>query len=94
MRTDSFLERNRRIFSYEAASSRDVRSVQNWLDGNACLAREESAYIEHFKDLLRVPSSDDNAVTRLEAVVEDCIIWFCKRFRKVRYFGQSCYRTS
>jgi hypothetical protein len=72
------------MLGLETARPRDVSSLQNWVDGNACLAREETQYLTHCKELLSVAPSDDRAVTRLEACVEDNLIRFYKGFRKVR----------
>jgi hypothetical protein len=78
------------MLGFEAAKPRDVLSLQNWVNGNACLAREETAYLARCNELLSVASSDDGAVTRLEAWVEDNLIRFYKGFRKVRI---CCLRT-
>lgn len=71
------------MLGFDVAKPRDVLSLQNWVNGNACLAREETAYLTQCKDLLSMASSDDNAVTRLEAWVEDKLIRFYKGFRQV-----------
>jgi hypothetical protein len=81
---DAMVERNYRMLTYEAAKPRDVLSLQNWVNGNACLAREETAYLTHCKELLSIASSDDGAVTQLKAWVEDNLIRFYKCFREVR----------
>jgi hypothetical protein len=46
------------MLSYEAAKPRDISSLQNWVDGNGCIAREETAYLARHKDLLSVVSAD------------------------------------
>jgi hypothetical protein len=84
---DAMVERNHRMLAYEAAKPRDVLSLQNWVNGNACLAREETAYLTHCKELLSIASSDDGAVTQLEAWVEDNLIRFYKCFREVRIYA-------
>jgi hypothetical protein len=81
------VERNYRMLAYEAAKPRDVLSLQNWVNGNACLAREETAYLTHCKELLSIAPSDDGAVTQLKAWVEDNLIRFYKCFRKVRIYA-------
>jgi hypothetical protein len=75
------------MLGYETAKPRDVLSLQNWVNGNACLAREETAYLTYCKELLSVASSDDGAVTRLESWVEDILIRFYKGFRKVGIYA-------
>jgi len=82
--TDALLERNRQVLSFEAALDRDVANLQNWVDGNGCIAREETAYLARAEDLLSVISPDDNAVMWLRALVEDSRVYFRERFGQVR----------
>jgi hypothetical protein len=72
------------MLSFEAAKPRDVLSLQNWVNGNACLAREETAYLTRCNELLSVASLGDGAVSWLEAKVEDILIRFYKVVYKVR----------
>ena len=81
---DEFVERNHRMISFDVAKPRDILNLQNWVKGNACLAREETAYLTNGPDLMSMASSDDLALTRLEAWVEDFLIRFHPRFRDVR----------
>ncbi|KAH6688478.1 hypothetical protein F5X68DRAFT_205749 [Plectosphaerella plurivora] len=67
---DSFLERHQRALEYGSPVSQSVTNLQNWVDNNGCIAREEIAYLEHGSDLLAVVGPDDNAVTWLEALLE------------------------
>ena len=71
------------MLSFETAKPRDVLSLQNWVNGNACVAREETAYLTRCNELLSVASLDDGAVSCLEACVEDNLIRFYKSFSKV-----------
>lgn len=71
------------MLKYEPAKLRDISSLQNWVNGNSCLAPAETSYLTYCKELLNVASSDDDAITRLEAWVEDSLIRFYKGFRKV-----------
>lgn len=80
---DALVDRNHRMLMFEAAKSRDVLSLQNWVDGNACLAREEAAYLAHGRDLLSIAPAGDDAVTQLRPWVEDKLIRFYKGFREV-----------
>lgn len=73
---DALIERNHRILGLEAASPRDVSNLRNWVDGNACLARQETAYLTRDEDLLTVAPSRDRSVMNVEAWVEDCLIRF------------------
>jgi hypothetical protein len=72
------------VLGFKAASDRDVVNLQNWVDGNGCIAREETAYLARAGDLLSVVSPDDNAVAWLGALVEDSCVYFRKRFGQVR----------
>ncbi|KAE8447334.1 hypothetical protein EG329_010892 [Mollisiaceae sp. DMI_Dod_QoI] len=72
-------ERNRQVLGFEAASDRDVVNLQNWIDGNGCIARDESAYLARPEDLLSVVSPDDYAVAWLGALVEDSRVYFRER---------------
>lgn len=66
------IERNRRILNSQNASYRDVSSLQNWVMGNTCLVRDESAYLAS-KDLFSI-AEHDGAVSRVEDLVEDVMI--------------------
>lgn len=71
------------MLSLDAAQPRDVESLQNWLDGNGCLAREESAYLTHHRELVSLAPAKDSATVQLEAWVEDRLIKLWRGFRKV-----------
>jgi len=72
------------MLSFEVASHRNVVNLQNWVGGNGCIAREETAYLARAEDLLSVVSPDDNAVAWLEALVEDRRVYCRERFGQVR----------
>ena len=57
--------------------------MQNWVNGIACLARAETAYLLHSEDLLNVAQSDDGATIQLKIWVEDNLIRFFERFSTV-----------
>lgn len=80
---DALVERNFRTFRYEPAKPRDILSLQNWINGNSCIARAESAYLDKEKDLVGVSPSLDGAATGLEVWIEDWLVRFHKLFRKV-----------
>ncbi|EMR68705.1 hypothetical protein UCREL1_4267 [Eutypa lata UCREL1] len=73
------------MLSSSQARERDVQSLRNWLDGNGCLAREETEYLSHRGDLVSLAAPGDNAVVQLEAWVEDKVIKFHRRFRESRF---------
>ena len=72
------------MLSFSAAQGREVESLQNWLDGNGCLAREETAYLTHHRELISLAPAGDSATLQFESWVEDKLIRFCRAFRKVR----------
>lgn len=71
------------MLRFGAADPQDVLSLQNRLNRNGSLAREEAAYLTHGNDLFTIASSDDGAVIRLEAWVENSLIRFCKTYYRV-----------
>jgi hypothetical protein len=81
---DQLSERTHRMLSYGRAQKRDIKSLQNWLDGTGCLAREEMAYLTHQEELASLAPVTDNAITQLEAWVEDKLVRFYSGFRSVR----------
>lgn len=82
--TDALVERNSRILSYIPSRPRDIRSLQNWTNGTACLARDETAFLTNYDDLIRVTSSGDGLAERLEAWIEDKLVYIYGVLRKVR----------
>lgn len=72
------------MLSLDPAKHRDIESLQNWLNGTGCLAREESAYRMHDRDLVSLGSCSDSALLQLETWVEDKLIRFYRGFRQVR----------
>jgi len=50
--------------------------MQNWIDGNGCISRQETAYLECGADLVSAAGLEDNPW--LEAFVEDCRLAFRK----------------
>lgn len=77
---DELIERNRRILGYEPPKPRDVLNLQNWINGNGCIAREETAYLDRSKDLLSISFREESAVTWLEALVEHGLFQLRQRF--------------
>ena len=54
------------MLSFNPASRRDVQSLQNWVDGTGCLAREEAEYLAHHRELVSLAPTGDSALMRLE----------------------------
>lgn len=82
--TDSFLERHQKSFAFDPAPRRAAANLRNWVDGNASIARAESAYLEHGRDLVSVGEVDDNAAAWLEALVEDVCVGARRQLAKFR----------
>ena len=72
------------MLGFEAASHRDRLNLQNWVDGNSCIAREETAYLARTEDLVSVVSPDDSAVIWLGSLAEDGRVYFRECFGRVR----------
>jgi hypothetical protein len=72
------------MLSLRPAERRDVESLNHWLDGNGCLAEEESAYLTHHGELVSLAPASDNAMLQIESWVEDKFIRLWSGFRKVR----------
>lgn len=68
---DSFLERSRQVLRYDTASTRDVTNLKNWVEQSACIARTETAYMEHGHDLVSILPLEDSLVVGLEVLIEE-----------------------
>lgn len=80
---DNLLERTARISRFAAPRQRDVTSLLNWLDGTAALAREETEYLHHSRDLMCLAQINDGFIGILDGLIEDTLIRFYKDFRDV-----------
>ncbi|KAI1311118.1 hypothetical protein F5Y03DRAFT_321598 [Xylaria venustula] len=90
---DVFVGRCRHMLSYNSASSRDVTSLLNWLEGTGCLSEEETSYLDRRSDLVSLASSSDLALEQLEDWVEDRLIQHYQGFRESPGFGISSNST-
>jgi len=86
---DEFVVRSSQMLKLDFASSRDVTSLTNWLDGNGCVAREEAAYLYSSGDLASLASPSDNAIAQLENWVEDRVARCYKKFKFLRHHNLS-----
>jgi hypothetical protein len=77
------LEKYNHVLGLPKAGVRDIGSIKNWIDGTGCIARKESEYLEMDEDMLNLTGPQDGAVTRIEAMVEDCVVWLRLRVFKV-----------
>ncbi|KAI1825595.1 hypothetical protein F4861DRAFT_500915 [Xylaria intraflava] len=79
---DALIKRNNEVLGLETASHRDITNLENWVDGNGCIARAETAYLARTEDLLSVAHRDDNALAWLGSLVEDGRVYARERFGK------------
>jgi hypothetical protein len=77
------IERSYRVFALPDAPERDIGSIQNWIEGTGCIARDESAFLEKENDLFNLASPRDYAIANLEPVIETIVMYFCKWLKKV-----------
>ena len=80
---DELVERSARVYRFTQAQRRDVNGSRNWVDGNGCIAREESRYLAHGEDLFTFSLEDQDPLSRLERSVEDALIPFLRSYYKV-----------
>lgn len=92
MAIDSYLERTSRILQYKPAQDREISSLQNWVEGNACIDRAETAYLDHTSDLISLSPKNDTGW--LEEWVEDKLIRYRKGFRAVSNSAFCCCSSS
>ncbi|KAJ8112231.1 hypothetical protein OPT61_g5358 [Boeremia exigua] len=86
---DEYIIRNRQILELEAARPQAVLSLKRWTDGNPCIARAETKYLDEMGDLITVSSEDDTVITWLESVMEKALIWFRPLLQLDQEFGIS-----
>lgn len=72
------------MLTLETAEARDIKSLQNWLNGTGCIAREETAYLTHSREMASLAPLRDNALMKVEIWVENVLVRFYSGFRKVR----------
>jgi hypothetical protein len=72
------------MLSYKSPQSRDVASLENWITRTACLARDETAYLDKTHDLLSVTSPVDDTLVVLEQYCENVVIAIFKWLKRVR----------
>ena len=80
---DELVERSARVARFTQAQRRDFEGLKKWVDGNGCIAKEESRYLGHEKDLFTLSSEDEDPLSRLERSVEDALVPFFKTYCKV-----------
>ncbi|KAI1745786.1 hypothetical protein F4680DRAFT_113322 [Xylaria scruposa] len=78
---DSLLESTHRVLSLGHAQPRDISSVQNWINGTGCISKDETAYLDHDKELISLAFCKDGATKKLEDWVEDLFVDRYEGFR-------------
>ena len=63
---DDLVQRNSRMLVLEEPHPQHVQSLQNWLAGNACIARDEAEFLHREKDLASFSRPDDYVISWLE----------------------------
>ncbi|KAI3325616.1 hypothetical protein HD806DRAFT_490781 [Xylariaceae sp. AK1471] len=86
---DSFLERTGKVLSSGPAAPRDNLSLKNWLNGNGCVSRQETAYLDYEEDLVGLTGPGDRATSQLEVWIEDKLIEYYPGFRTMPYHNMS-----
>ncbi|OJJ99341.1 hypothetical protein ASPACDRAFT_120677 [Aspergillus aculeatus ATCC 16872] len=71
---DQTLLRNSRIADLKHAGPRQVVTLRNWIEGNACVSRSETDFLQHDGDLIALSSPKDETLACLEEWVEDRLI--------------------
>ncbi|KAI5918584.1 hypothetical protein F4810DRAFT_565382 [Camillea tinctor] len=75
---DQLLDRCQRVFSFESPRPLHVSSIENWLEGNACIARDETKFLGHEGDLLTIAPVEDSVLHSLELFVSSSLAYFKK----------------
>ncbi|KAK6533669.1 hypothetical protein TWF694_002602 [Orbilia ellipsospora] len=78
---DDLIDRNFRIRRFESARAQDIRSLQNWENANACIAREETEFLSQRDDLLCLSAPKDGFLSWLERSVSERLLAFIKKSR-------------
>ena len=61
--------------------------MQNWVEGNGCIVREETGFLDKSSDLVSTSRLDDDAISRLESQVEALVVRFYQSFGLVSSSG-------
>ncbi|PVH94288.1 hypothetical protein DM02DRAFT_539782, partial [Periconia macrospinosa] len=59
---ESLIQPNSLILALPCGWRRYIRSLQKWVDGNRCIAREETEYLQHCDNLVTAASSSKGTV--------------------------------
>ena len=62
-----------------------MKSVRNWIAGNSCIAREETQYLDHERDLFNIVGKGDDGMAFMEPLIEDALIQAAQCLKRVRH---------
>ncbi|KAJ4413016.1 hypothetical protein N0V82_008604 [Gnomoniopsis sp. IMI 355080] len=66
---DNLMVRNHRVSSFPKPRSRYIENIENWLDWNPCIAREETDFLSRHDDLLVLNTEDDLVLSWMDRLV-------------------------
>ncbi|OJJ69548.1 hypothetical protein ASPBRDRAFT_281358 [Aspergillus brasiliensis CBS 101740] len=76
---DGFIQRSSQVLQSRPPQQRDVQNLQNWIEGNLCLARHQSAYVTEAnrrQELMELVTPDDTTVSLLEIFTQNFLTHF------------------
>lgn len=76
------IESDIRIQRLPSAAKENIASLQNWVDGNACISRKETSFLKA-DDLLTTANPADDALAIVQSRVEGLFVRFHQAFKKV-----------
>ena len=76
------LEKFVQIHRLPAAAKKNISSLQNWVNGNGSISRNEWKFL-HADDLFTTMNPADDALAMVESRVEDLFVRFHQKFKKV-----------
>jgi hypothetical protein len=72
------LDRSQKVLLFESPLPLHVSSIENWLEGNGCIARDETKFLDHEDDLLTIAPVEDGVLRWLELLVSASLAFFRK----------------
>ncbi|RAH67300.1 uncharacterized protein BO66DRAFT_458154 [Aspergillus aculeatinus CBS 121060] len=82
---DTMLQQTQWVQSLSDSSARDIQSLQNWVQGTGCIAREERKYLDHDQDLASLVTPPDIAVERTLPLLEDFLCFLQRTSRRLSF---------
>lgn len=85
---DSFIQRSSQILQAPPPQSGDIQNLQNWIEGNQCIARHQAAYVSHTnmrQELASLASPADGALNQAATWIKSLLIRVCSRYYQARF---------